>query len=184
MWSPANPQALPSQEERRLANKAITQVESQLIMALEALAHAQSVVDNLRTDLLSRRAWLAPIRRVPPEILSEIFVLVTEIEAYAPIKISEVSRRWRKIVLGTPRAWSMIFTRNRHRSFHKYASTFLERSKPCPLHLYMPDDDPNISPLIKAVFTSSLYRMECLSVSTLQLVDFDGPVFPSSPSSH
>lgn len=92
MWSPADPLALPSQEERRHANKAIVEVESQLTAAIEALANVQSIVDDLTKELFSRRAWQASIRKISPEI----FILAAEVAAYAPVKISEVSCWWRE----------------------------------------------------------------------------------------
>ncbi|KIM26512.1 hypothetical protein M408DRAFT_25232 [Serendipita vermifera MAFF 305830] len=182
MWSPADPQALPSQEERKHAIKAITEIESQLKAAQEAGPEAQLIVDNLKEELFSRMAWIAPIRKLPSEILSEIFILAAEVESFAPVRISEVSRRCREVILGTPQAWSMIFTTNRCKNVQTYVTTFLERSKPYPLHLYFPKSYPkhhhDLPAKLKEVIIPSLYRIQCLSVAPEQLVDFNVPAFP------
>ncbi|KII91415.1 hypothetical protein PLICRDRAFT_84784, partial [Plicaturopsis crispa FD-325 SS-3] len=76
------------------------------------------------TDLPERREWLdrslaehkalvAPIRRCPPEILTEIFDEVTS-RAFTPssmevpVLLGAVCHHWRQVSLLTPRMWSSI----------------------------------------------------------------------------
>jgi hypothetical protein len=67
MWRPANKAALPSPDEFEHARNAISEVE-------DALKDAQLRVLALTKDLDERKAWIAPIRRLPNELLSEIFI--------------------------------------------------------------------------------------------------------------
>ncbi|KAF8211039.1 hypothetical protein K438DRAFT_1569325, partial [Mycena galopus ATCC 62051] len=64
------------------------------------------------------KAILSPLRRMPPELLGEIFLCslpsITEIRALSPDEylsgspwvLSHVSSRWRAISLSTPSLWS------------------------------------------------------------------------------
>lgn len=88
--------------------------------------------DNIQTDIVKLRSLVHPIRRLPHEILSEIFMASIEatvaeksdgggtVPTMADIKSSldvladprwsiiRVSRRWRAVALGFPRLWSII----------------------------------------------------------------------------
>jgi hypothetical protein len=65
MWSPADVRALPTKNDVIAANEAIKQLEIRLL-------DAQRVVDDLQREMDKRRAWLAPIRIVPNEIMSMV----------------------------------------------------------------------------------------------------------------
>lgn len=52
--------------------------------------------------------FLAPIWRLPAEILAEIFVLSIHIHAQSPLDLMHVCWFWRSVVLGMPRIWSTI----------------------------------------------------------------------------
>jgi hypothetical protein len=109
MWSPANQAAFPSQEETRHAKEAIYQLELVLKDAYELLEQAKTRVYKLVGELDKRKAWIAPIRRLPVEILSEIFIFSSEVGGLVPLTITEVSRHWREVILATPRAWSRVY---------------------------------------------------------------------------
>ena len=83
--------------------------------------------------LKSRRNSLAAISRLPPEILSKIFVCCAA--TYKPVqptmdwvKVSHVSRHWRTVAIGCPRLWTtLVFARPR------WVEEMLKRSKMAPL---------------------------------------------------
>ena len=108
MWSPVDIHSLPTNKDRIHAIHAIKELEIELEAATVALLQAQQHLDNLKIDLLKRRAWLAPIRILPNEVLSLIFTQYAEERWRAPLLIQGVCRLWRDIVRHTPEAWSFI----------------------------------------------------------------------------
>lgn len=91
--------------------------------------------DSVRA-LKSRRNALAPISRLPPEMLSKIFTFCASIGQtdYAScntlswIKVSHICHHWRAVALECPSLWScLVFSRP------KWAEEMLKRSKMAPL---------------------------------------------------
>ncbi|KAJ7836527.1 hypothetical protein B0H13DRAFT_2106817 [Mycena leptocephala] len=84
--------------------------------------------ESIRT-LQSRRNALSPIGRLPPEILSRIFLFCSHPDSLSWIKeVSHISRHWRAVALGCPSLWSFpIFSQP------KWADEMLKRSKMAPL---------------------------------------------------
>lgn len=74
IWEPPNKHALPTLNETRLAQESIELLETQLQSALVA-PHA---VATLQRQIDERRAWIAPIRRLHHDVLSDIFLVVCE----------------------------------------------------------------------------------------------------------
>ncbi|KAJ6581526.1 hypothetical protein B0H19DRAFT_983573 [Mycena capillaripes] len=79
--------------------------------------------------LQSRRNALSPIGRLPPEMLSRIFLFCSNPDSLSWIKeVSHISRHWRAVALGCPNLWSFpIFSQP------KWADEMLKRSKMAPL---------------------------------------------------
>ena len=65
-------------------------------------------VHILRQESSNTIGLLAPIYRLPAEILMEIFVLSIQNRAQSPLDLIHVCRFWRSVVLGMPRIWSTI----------------------------------------------------------------------------
>jgi hypothetical protein len=139
MWPPTNSYALPSVDETRLTNQDIVKLENELAAAITLLQQTQLRITELREGLEQRRAWIAPIRKVPFEVLSEIFIICSREQRFAPVTIAAVCRRWRDTALATPMAWFFIFPYAKERTSSnpplEYVSTFLQRSRPCLLHI-------------------------------------------------
>ncbi|KAJ7592507.1 hypothetical protein C8J56DRAFT_478812 [Mycena floridula] len=77
----------------------------ELIMQRELLQH----------NVASYKAILAPIRRLPSEVLQEIFVsclppgkAVAPSTTVAPLLLGRISRSWRELALSTPPLWASI----------------------------------------------------------------------------
>jgi F-box-like len=98
--------------------------------------------------LKAERNSISPIARLPPEILSRIFIAfahlgqeprsvasssyysATCVRTVQWSVLTEVSQHWRDVALGCPQLWSRI-------GFHKsgWAQLMLERSKDAPLYI-------------------------------------------------
>ncbi|KAJ7612465.1 hypothetical protein DFH06DRAFT_149365 [Mycena polygramma] len=84
--------------------------------------------ESIRT-LQSRRNALSPIGKLPPEILSRIFLYCSNpLSLYWIKEVSHVSRHWRAVALGCPNLWSSPFF-----SQPKWADEMLKRSRAAPL---------------------------------------------------
>ncbi|KAJ7155425.1 hypothetical protein C8R43DRAFT_430595 [Mycena crocata] len=84
--------------------------------------------DSIRA-LQSRRNSLSPVGRLPPEMLSRIFLFCSNPDSLSWIKeVSHICRHWRAVALGCPNLWSIpIFSQPR------WADEMLKRSKMAPL---------------------------------------------------
>ncbi|KIM76273.1 hypothetical protein PILCRDRAFT_52577, partial [Piloderma croceum F 1598] len=70
--------------------------------------------DALQTYTHSHTALVAPIRRLPPEVLLEIFLHynnennISDFQLNtAPLLLGSMCSRWRAIALSTPRLWTL-----------------------------------------------------------------------------
>ncbi|KAL1751474.1 hypothetical protein FB107DRAFT_266538 [Schizophyllum commune] len=81
----------------------------------ERLRHA---IDTLDNALKLYAAYVAPVRRLPVELLAEVMDLACAKESHLtaefcqPLALSAVSRRWRDTMLSCPRAWTRWSTEN------------------------------------------------------------------------
>ncbi|KAF7374703.1 hypothetical protein MSAN_00355400 [Mycena sanguinolenta] len=96
---------------------------------------ARSVLNGLLTErdqiheaLEAHRALLSPIRRIPPEVLGEIFVHCLPRDSFiqaavdrCPLLLTQISSNWRSVALATPSLWTSIEKR------------WIARSGSCPL---------------------------------------------------
>jgi hypothetical protein len=114
----------PSAEEAAIIHDDVRTAESRLVPFRAEIERAADMVNTLkrRRDEFSyyiaeHQAFLAPIRRLPAELLSQIFSRYCN-AAYLkeddrssnyqkhPFTLAKVCRRWRAIVLSTSEIWS------------------------------------------------------------------------------
>ncbi|KZV87544.1 hypothetical protein EXIGLDRAFT_800321 [Exidia glandulosa HHB12029] len=103
---------------RQSAAQALTALHdatTALRAAQEAVDSAQKIYDHiaqLEASLEERtrvsRGLLHPIRRLPNEILSMIFVADERSESDQPFIVAAVCRRWRAVALSTPSLWVTV----------------------------------------------------------------------------
>jgi len=98
------------------------QIEQIVIEHNEDIARIDQEMDRLqhrRAALLASKhahqGLLSPIRRTPPELLAKIFILCLPVDQFvminvldAPLLLAQICRRWREIVLSTPRLWNSL----------------------------------------------------------------------------
>lgn len=114
--------APPTKEETAIIRTELTSFLARAISLEEKILQLQSKHNELICQkarisafVESHQALLAPIRRLLPEILQEIFyhclptahnALMSDQEA--PLLLGRVCRRWRQIVYSTPKLWASI----------------------------------------------------------------------------
>jgi F-box-like len=102
-WSPEEGSSLPKEHERGPAAQAINSMKEELKITLAR-------ADRLKYEILKRTAWLAPIRRIPSEVLSLIFVQACKENWKDLVNLEAVCRHWRNVLLSTPRAWAFVLS--------------------------------------------------------------------------
>jgi hypothetical protein len=152
MWPPPNIQALPSKEEILQIKEEISSIEMQLM-------DVQLKMEALQKSIAERKAWIAPIRKLPHDVLSQIFVEVSMDDWTAPLTLQSISRWWRDVVVGSPRAWTFIPLFEYYMQGNSdLVSLYIERSRNVPLHIFAAND--RFSPQIKILAS----RIECLNL--------------------
>ncbi|KIM29289.1 hypothetical protein M408DRAFT_23071 [Serendipita vermifera MAFF 305830] len=190
MWTPPDPNSLPSQSEVACARNAILELEKTVQDNLEIIEQAKITIAALEKEIEGRRAWIAPIRKLPIEILAEIFVHCSSLSELAPVTVSEVCRLWHQAILATPQAWCLIdFGRHKKEEDESnYLSSFFERSKPWLVHLwiskqmktYSYDQFYNPIPLLpSALINPHLNRVSCLNIRDFEMKELSDVVFPT-----
>ncbi|KAJ7771664.1 hypothetical protein B0H16DRAFT_1514261, partial [Mycena metata] len=129
---------IPTPSETAAIREFTRDTDAEIAWREQAIDRLLCEVAELRRCSEQHEFIIAPIRRVPPEILAAIFLQLAAIEAQnsrhsmdyslydglvekkymarpllhrAPLIFGEVSRAWRKISLSTPRLWSSISLR-------------------------------------------------------------------------
>jgi hypothetical protein len=179
MWSPPDKNALPSPEEIKHATEAIETLEEALRDAFELLKSTKQRIATMTKDLEERKGWIAPIRKVPTEVLADILLFASEMDDMAPVNFTAVSRLWRNIILATPKAWSFIYLtwhyrmHSSHRDnrdycdyFFNYKNTYFERSKPSLLHLNLPEITGFHPRHSNSIIKAQAHRIRCLTTFT------------------
>ncbi|KAJ6501907.1 hypothetical protein C8R45DRAFT_924387 [Mycena sanguinolenta] len=102
------------------------ELESQVAMYDKALSSLQFRRKQLLQSIKTHKSILSPIRRLPPEILGEIFSLIVRatfhssgytplpVTQHAPWLLTRVCRHWSAVALATPTLWSMIYVNLDH----------------------------------------------------------------------
>ena len=82
---------------------------TQLVQQRQAHINAlQSRALSLSDKLATARAYLAPIRSLPDELLAEVFLILWLTDHKVAWKLSAVNRLWRRVSLAMPKLWSAI----------------------------------------------------------------------------
>ncbi|KAF7344832.1 hypothetical protein MVEN_01644500 [Mycena venus] len=131
-------------------DETISQLADEIGLVSATLAELRERQATRQAEVKALRALISPIRRFPPEILSEIFLsllrdVVTTSSLYSsvdtsqpPLVLGRVSSMWRATSLTTPRLWTGIQlspTKPIGRGVMSLLELFNERSRPIPLRL-------------------------------------------------
>jgi hypothetical protein len=169
MWTASNRHVVPSTQETIGIKEVISQLERELASERELLKHTQVRIADLEVKLAQEKASILPVRRLPFDILSEIFRICCIEERLAPVVIAAVCYRWRQTIIDTPLARSQIFPQNNPQYFlpNDYVSLFLERSIPCLLHLSVPWPHRACVSTGNASKSTDYTKCDCVNVRTI-----------------
>ncbi|KAJ6502229.1 hypothetical protein C8R45DRAFT_862027 [Mycena sanguinolenta] len=148
-------------------------------------------LDYTRAFIKFHRALISPWRRLPVEILSEIFLFTLKVrggdrnrddlypwvdDRRGTLLLCQICSTWRAVALQTPALWNTLSFQS-YWAFRRpldWVSTWLDRSRSSPLHLQL-RWDPNLSPNIRnsvlSAFTSHLPHTVKLAVEEVQYAE-------------
>ncbi|KAF9265532.1 hypothetical protein L218DRAFT_898335, partial [Marasmius fiardii PR-910] len=97
---------LEPQRKLDVLNHQITQLE-------ETLSKLKTERESLQKYVVQHRALLTPFRRLPDELISEIFVQCLDLypvrsTKHAPLLLTTICKSWRRVALKTPHLWCSI----------------------------------------------------------------------------
>ncbi|KAK7054702.1 hypothetical protein VNI00_003165 [Paramarasmius palmivorus] len=105
----------PSLDEISEIKELIQKPEEDLRTLNEKIAQLQVERDKLQSFVNEHQALLSPARRLPRDVLAEIFLqclprdhLPVRSVAEAPLLLTNICRSWREIAITTPRLWRAI----------------------------------------------------------------------------
>jgi len=147
--------AVPTREEVKAALPSLQLLEDNLASTLE-------MVDDLRNKIEKHKAWAAPARRVPEDVFSIVFLECSRYDWKAPLVLGAVCRRWRDIMLNTPRAWALLqVTPTSHTFHHKLLDLWLSRCGALKVHISL---HPFAPPAAVRVICRHEQNIRCLSL--------------------
>jgi hypothetical protein len=134
------------------AQARILHVDSEIARLMDTVEDLQRRRSALLTYTQNHTALIAPIRRLPPEILSDIFVQCRDVRWLDPVEylllpprldktpllLGTICSRWRSISLSTPRLWASfsLNIRPKYLKAHvELAKIWFARSGTCPLSI-------------------------------------------------
>lgn len=146
----------PSDVEARKILDAISESE-RCVLSLDAkIKDARAILEELiqernvhATLMTSYRNALSPARRLPPEIIADIFVHSCPETSILPpspddynLRISRICSGWRKVALGIPQLWSSITIHWEpeisYPAFERIIEAWSHRAIPLPLSIHIP----------------------------------------------
>ncbi|KAF9065068.1 hypothetical protein BDP27DRAFT_1425134 [Rhodocollybia butyracea] len=193
------------------SNAAAGELVAQKISSEPATEHAQSQAriaqlqlerDRLQADLEALRVELSPIRRIPLEILSEIFVHCLPVPrrtgfsvatpSKAPLLLSQICRRWRSVAISIPKLWSSLSIQIKDRCYPNISlvQTFLDRSLLHPFSFRLKESlvsntDLSLTPAVFELLLKAYHRWQDVEIrySDWRIDDTSLLKIPASPPS-
>lgn len=115
----------------------------------------RTACDRIASQIAVNRSVTAPLHRLPPELLAEIFLNLHNYP-YSTSELSTLDRSiarvcitWRQVALGTPRLWAFIVVQPKTINAEEYLRRYLPRSKSCPLYILCDTaGQPGLLPLL------------------------------------
>lgn len=135
-----------------LGNSDLSKLDVDIDRVQEVLKQLSRRRDEISEHIMNHSALLSPVRRIPDEVLGEIFIYCLPrfekkgrqkssfLHDQAPILLGQICSRWRTVALSTHVLWSFIridYGPDTVESDVAQMSLWLERSATCPLSLML-----------------------------------------------
>ncbi|KAJ7458618.1 hypothetical protein FB451DRAFT_1508047 [Mycena latifolia] len=131
---------------------ALSALDGEISKALLALLKLEKQRRLLDKYVASLKTALSPIRRIPPEILAEIFLLCRNSSLrdvdysvadprHAPTVLTHVSSRWREVCMGSPRLWDHLHLQTHTAPPVALLQSILARTSTLPLSVNIGDQN-------------------------------------------
>ncbi|QRV82248.1 F-box-like protein [Ceratobasidium sp. AG-Ba] len=116
---------------------ALEGILAKLMAETRAQVNALAAEKNaLEKRVESAKGYLAPVRKLPADILADIFLMLFESDPLVAWKLSAVNRQWRTTALTTPLLWSKIRIQPPAMPTGNAVRLWVERSgNSCPLDI-------------------------------------------------
>ncbi|KAJ6457441.1 hypothetical protein C8R47DRAFT_1164374 [Mycena vitilis] len=150
----------PDEADLSLIQSALSQADARLAALNEGMSRLQDRLKQLEEERASVSSYrlrirniLSPLRRIPPEILGEIFFQSLSFSTgyslnvqASPWVLTYVSRRWRAVSLPTPSLWSRVTIRSHRRARDplSLAETQIQRAQNLKIHFYASESRPQV----------------------------------------
>ncbi|KAJ7286332.1 hypothetical protein C8J57DRAFT_1118959 [Mycena rebaudengoi] len=197
MASPSSLQALASNTGIEKTARILIQESKSNILDIDAkIAHLNSQIRDLlclrqleREKIAMLRVVVAPIRRLPTELLTDIFLLSVKDYVFfgadcrlAVLRLSHVSPYWRQVAHSAPRLWTFRVTlQPKTKPTEDYLSStkaWMERSSPLPVSVHVATSLPTVDLAgLMDVLLSVVNRWKTLNMASKSLQSF--PQLPS-----
>jgi len=174
---------IPSDTESRQIRDIISRSEIEIKRLEKDIARAQAMVDELHREQNEiQKSWevhqslLSPARRLPPELLAEIFRYCLPEDQFikpapfqAPLLICQICATWRSVAISTPQLWSalQISCRNATGNVAPMMDLWLSRSANYPLSISIAESDA-IGPAVFDVFIRYSFRWQHIQLYLLR----------------
>ncbi|KAJ7498206.1 hypothetical protein B0H11DRAFT_834748 [Mycena galericulata] len=115
----------PDEAESTLVRSVVSNITERLTCLDEEISGLREQLKQLEEERASvslhhmqTKRILSPLRRMPPELLAEIFSWTSRAEPVSPNRgrfkqspwvFTQISSRWRKICISTPSLWSLVY---------------------------------------------------------------------------
>jgi len=133
-------------------------------VAQAEVAGLQQHIAFLEQENSKSQSFLAPMRRLPTELLAEIFAIAITGHAQNPFDMIRVCRSWRVTILGMARIWSHLTLRPS--TAQEYVEFVLERTKQVSLEVEI-NSDRTIQPSHGFMEEGGSYRGMALALETM-----------------
>ncbi|KAJ7592528.1 hypothetical protein C8J56DRAFT_479015 [Mycena floridula] len=173
--------SLPTEAERAYLNQLLSTSNDEISRLTATIDKLVLEREALQQNVASYQAILAPIRRLPEDMLREAFVsclpynkATTPDVTEAPLVLGRICRSWRELSLSTPALWASIhvqffqdFKPPQVQRLSKEASAWIARSGACPLTIRVDHgkcEDPLVIQFIESL-TSLSKRWRSLEIT-------------------